>query len=276
MLKKCLPFNNVGAGQLATVNLNNLLGYTVDRLVLALGGTFTKAQIDDIRILANKKEIFRDSGDRTDKRMQYRGIAAAAGYLSIDFAEIRSKTIIGQRVGSLDTTYNHSGDGPLQNLTMEVQINAGATNPTLSAHAEVSAPQVDAMEANQRPLIAKVKNFSHYFGAAGTFPLDIPYGKIGGTLIKRLHLFGSTVTGILVKKNGQDIHESTDALNDFIQGEYQRTPQTDVYSVDFIQDGNLSNALNAANAQTMEYYVTVSGAGNVVVVPEMLDPWANN
>lgn len=262
------PFSNVAANSKATAKWNNLLGYTIDRLILTLGGTFTKAQMTNIKVLANGKPIFEDTGTRTDARMQYRGIAAAATQLTLDFSEIRARSIIGQSVGGIDTV--SSG---IRDLSCEIDI-GGATNPTLAALAQVSAaPQADKTYAG---LISKVLNFNQNFAAAGEFPIEIPYGRQAGALIKRIHLFGSTVTAARVKKNGIEVFNRNDGLNDFIQGEYQRVPQTNVFTIDFVEDGNMSKAHNAANAQTHEWYVTVSGAGNVAIVAELLDPLANN
>lgn len=272
MFRKCLPFSNVVATGMATLDLRSLLGNTIDRITLKLGGTtFTKAMITGVRIKANGKTVFDDTGSRIDSRMQYRGIAASASYLTIDLSEIRSKTIKGQKLGSIDTTLG------ISSLNMEVDI-AGATAPTLDAWADLSAPQVDdaGQSLIERGLIGKVLNFTHYFGAAGKFPMNIPYGKQGGSLIKRLHLFGATVTDAEVKKNGLTVFEAPAAVNGFIQGEFQRVPQANVFTIDFVPDGNMSNVLNAANAQSMEYYATVSGAGNVVVAAELLDPLGNN
>jgi len=259
------PFLNVVATGMATIDLSSIFGYTLQRIVLQLGGTFTKAMITGARIKANSKTIFDDTGSRTDSRMQYRGIAANAAFLTLDFTEIRSKTIVGQMLGAVDTTAG------ITSLIGEIDI-AGATSPTLTGWAEVTGPQTGP----ERFLIGKVLNVTQNFAAAGEFPFNLPYGRLAGTLIKRIHYFGSTVTGARVKKNGIEVHNSVDAVNDFIQGEYQRTPQTNVYTVDFISDGNQSNVLNAADAQSMEYYITVSGAGNVTAVAELLDPLANN
>jgi hypothetical protein len=272
MFRKALPFSNVVATGMATLDLRSMLGNTIDRIVLKLGGTsFTKAMITGLRIKANGKVIFDDSGSRIDSRMLYRGISSSAAFLTVDFSEIRSKTIKGQKLGSLDTTFG------ISSLNMEVDI-SGATAPTLEAWCDLSEPQVDddGRSLLERGLIGKVLNFTHYFGAAGKFPLNIPYGKQGGSLIKRLHLFGSTVTDAEVKKNGLTVFEAPDAVNDFVQTEFQRSPQANIFHIDFVPDGNMSNVLNAANAQTMEYYATVSGAGNVIVVAELLDPLGNN
>jgi hypothetical protein len=267
MFRKTLPFNNVTGTGMATLDLRSLMGNTIDRMILKLGGTtFTKAMITGVRLKANGKVVFDDTGSRIDTRMKYRGIADSATYLSLDFSEIRSKTIQGQRLGSLDTTFGITA------LNLEVDI-AGANSPTLEAWADISEPQVGAGE---RGLIGKVLNFNHFFGASGKFPLNIPYGKTGGSFIKRLHLFGATVTEAEVKKNGLTVFESPATVNSFTQGEYQRAPQANVFTIDFVPDGNMSRVLNAADAQTMEYYATVSGSGNVIVVVELLDPLGNN
>lgn len=270
-----LAFQNVNANGQATLDMRNLLGYTVKRLTLALGGTaFTKAMLTDIKLKANGKVFFEDTGSDVDARMQYRGIAASANFLTIDFSELKAKSIDGEDLGAMDTTFG------VTQLTGEFQI-AGATAPTLAGYAEVGPPQVlsNGASAPGRGLLAKVLSFNHYFGAAGTFPLDIPYGKNGGAIMKRIHLFhAGQVTGAQVKKNGIVIFDDNGdaAANEFSEQEYGMSPQADLYTIDWIKSGNLSDALNTANASTMQYNVTVNAAGNVNCVVELLDALANN
>ena len=285
MLLKLTPFLNVVANQTATLDLLALTaGRVIDRVVLMLGGTFTKAQMNDIRVKANGKIIWQDSGDRNDKRMQYRGQTAAATYMAIDFSEIRAKDLLDQKLGCIDTTTS-SG---ISTLTIEVDIGA-ATSPTLAAWAECSwqSTQVETQGNSQyggKDLIGKVLNFPHQVNAtAAKYPITIPYGRQGGSLIKRIHLVppaaGITINGFEVRKNGVTIFDSTIGVNNFINPEYQRVPQSGWLHADFINDGNLyGNILNAAEAQTMEYYadVTVTTPGTVQVVVEMLDILANN
>ena len=180
MLRRLNPFLNVTANNTATCNLANLLGSSIDRIILQLGGTFTKAQITGLRVKANAKTIFDDSGSRIDTRMQYRGIAAAATFLSVDFSEIRAKTIVGQKAGALDTTAG------VRQLTMEVDI-GGATSPTLLGFADISEPQ---QGSPYQGLIGKVLNFSQSFAAAGKFPVDIGWGRRSPALFKRLQDLG--------------------------------------------------------------------------------------
>lgn len=275
-LKQLTPFNNVAANGTATLDvLVNVGGKVINRIVLESNAANTKANKTSIIIRASDadkggKIIFQSSGSNTDSRMQYRGIAASANYLTLDFTEIRAKTVKGQKIGAVDTRL-------IKTMSMEVVLGAGAA-PTMVAWAEFDegADYDKLYDPNERALLGKVLQQVYNFAAAGTFAVRLPYGQTGGSLIKRIHYFGATVTGAEVRKNGFIVHQSTDALNDFIQGEYQRTPQANIYTVDFIQDGNQSNALNAADAQSMEYYVTVNGAGNVTVEMELLDPLQNN
>lgn len=274
MLIECLPFQNVVNTGKATINFANLLGYSVEYLMLELGGTFTKAMITDIDIKANAKTIHKNTGSRLDDMNEYRGETADAAYLIIPFDESRARTesrgepsIDGQKIGSIDTTAG------ILALTGEIDI-TGATSPTLKAYAEVSNPQ--SMDARFRALISKVLNFTVSPAAAGTFPFDVPYGRQTGALVKRIHLFGATVTAFEVKRNGVTIQKATAAANTYAQKRFGRVPQSNVVTIDFIKDGNQTSALQAFNASTMEYYMTVSGSGNVGVVVELYDPLNNN
>lgn len=277
--KKLVPHDGVisgGAGTATFDVLTNIGGKVVNRIILTLtGGVFTKAMMSTVKIRASDadkggKLVFDSTGGRTDSRMQYRGIAAAAGFLSLDFTEIRSKTVKGQKLGAYDTRL-------LRALQLEIVV-AGATTPALTAHADFDEPaEYDKLyEAAERGVMHKTLQQEYAFSAAGTFPVKIPYGLAGGSLIKRIFYHGAIVTAAEVRKDGVVIFEAADALNDFVQGEFSRTSQANIFCIDFIVDGNQSYALNAANAQSMEFYVTVSGAGSVTLEMELLDPLANN
>jgi hypothetical protein len=277
--KQLVPFDgNIsgGAGTATLDVLTNIGGKVVNRIILTLGGgALTKAMLTSVKMRASDtdkggKLVFDSTGARTDSRQQYRGIAAAAAFLTIDLNEIRSKTVKGQKLGSYDTRL-------LRTLQLEVVV-AGATAPTLVAHAAFDeAEDYDKLyEPAERALMAKVLSQEYAFSAAGTFPIKIPYGLVGGSLIKRIFYHGAIVTAAEVRKDGLVIFQAADALNDYVQGEFSRTSQANIFCVDFIVDGNQSYALNAAMAKSMEFYVTVSGAGSVALEMELLDPLGNN
>src|SRR3990170_1402503 len=104
-LKKLTPFDNVVATGVATLDvLTNIGGKVLNRIILTLGGgALTKAMLTAIQLRASDadkggKLIFDSTGARTDSRMQYRGIAANAAFLTLDFNEIRSKSVKGQKL----------------------------------------------------------------------------------------------------------------------------------------------------------------------------------
>ena len=268
-------FENVVATGVASARWDKVLGRVVDRVILTLGGgALTKAMLTNIRILANEKVIFEDTGSRTDDRNEYRGITSAAGFLTLDFNEIRAHSDMNKVAGALDCP--QSG---IRKLSAEVTI-TGATTPTLTAQAMLHESPASGDPRFNR-LIAKVLNKTWNFGAAGEFPFPLALQRHPLTLVKRVHLFGSTITAARVKKTGtnnvtDEIFKGTDAQNDFIQTEYGRVPQANVYTIDFMPDGDVRECLPLADALGMEWYVTVSGAGNVIVVPELLDPLENN
>lgn len=267
---KLLPANNVVATGLATIDLSNLLGYSIERIVLKLSGTaLTKAMLSSIQIKANAKIIYDTNGSRRDAAMQYRSISANAGYLTLDFSEIRSKTEIGQSLGSIDTTAG------IANLKLEIGI-AGATAPQIDGWAEVDRPQVDPAQAPTRGLIAKVHSTTITIGAAGTFSIAVPHlsPQDGGSMFKRILFFSANMTALVIKKNGIVIEDSIKAMNDFNQGEYKKVPQAGLYVYDPIVDDNQSQLLNTRNAQTMEVLATFSGAETITIEAEVLEPLA--
>jgi hypothetical protein len=264
---KLYSFQNVVGTGIATVDLNSLLGYTIERIILQLGGTFTKSMITGIQLKANGKIIYDSTGPRLDTRNQYRGITANAGFLTIDFAEIRAKTELGQNLGCMDTTQG------ISNLKLEVTI-SGATAPTLVGFAEVNSPQLDPAQVATRGLIAKIHSTTLTIGAAGTFSLAVPHlaPADGGSLIKRIAIFSSNMTALLIKKSGIVIEDSVKALNDFNQTEYRKTPQAGLYMADFIIDDIQSQILNTRNAQTMEVLGTFSAGETITIEAELLEP----
>lgn len=267
---KLLPFNNVSASGLATVNLSNLLGWTIERLTLRLfGTTFTKAMLTGIQIKANGKIIWDSTGARQDARMKYRGIADNAGFLTIDFSEIRAKTELGQSLGAIDTTQG------ITSLTMEINI-AGATAPQLEGYAEVSRPQIDPAQKSTANLIARVHASTITIGAAGQFQLPVPHMDVasGSSLFKRIAVFSANMTGFLMKKNGIVIEENIKSLNEFSQLEYRKVPQAGLYMVDFIADDNQSQVFNGRDAQTIEILGTFSAGETITIESEVLEPLA--
>lgn len=264
LLRAGLPFANVVASGVATCSITP--GRTIERIILALGGTsLTKAMLSLVKLKANGKTIFEGSGSQIDKLMAYRGIAAAAGFLVLDFTEIKGRDKLDQMIGGFDTSQG------IASITMEVTI-AGATAPTLAAYIVESGAQ----QGPYSPILQKVLRYPFNTSVGGKLNLQLPFGK-SGAIIKRLHVeqAGDYVTAVEVKQDGLIIHESTAALNDFVQAEHDRATQANWYTVDFIVDGNQGNAFDTRDARSMEVNLTLSAADSGYVIAEYYDVLGN-
>jgi hypothetical protein len=265
-----LPFSNVVPNGVATNQVTP--GRTLENLRLRLGGTtFTKAMISMLRIKANGKTIVEGSGAQIDAINAYRGEAVNAAFLDLQFADYSLIAELDRMVGAFDTSLG------IGNITTEVTI-AGATAPTLLPILVESAQQKDRAgnAAPFAPLIHKILSYPFNVSTGGKLPVNLPFGPQVGSIIKRLHFFHSgTMTGIEVKEDGLIVHESVAAENTFDQQKAGRVPQANVYTVDFVLDGNIKKALDTRTARSLEVLPTFSGAGAGTVLVEYLDPLGN-
>lgn len=259
------PLQNVVATGVATGQVTP--GRTIERIVFNLGGTaFTKAMLTLLKLKANGKVIFEATGTQIDKLMTYRGIAAGANFLVVDFTEIRGRDKLDQLIGAFDTSVG------ISNITIEATI-AGATAPTLAAYVVESGKQTGPYAA----LMQKVLRYPWQSTVGGKVNLTLPFGGSVGAIIKRVHFEQVTgnITALEVKQDGLTLHESVLALNQFIQTEHDRTPQALWYTGDFIVDGNQGNALDTRDAKSLEFNITLSAADSGFVIVEYYDVLGN-
>lgn len=271
IVRKGFSFANVVANSQATNRVS--IGKTINTLQLQLGGTvFTKALISMFRLKANAKTIFEGSGDQIDKINAYRGLTANVAFLDIAFEDLSGLDQLDRFIGALDSSIG------IADLTTEVDIGA-ATAPTLNMRVHESAPQRQA-DGSLSPfagLICKQLRYGFSMGAAGEFPMPLPFGAKSGAVIKRVYVFhnGGFMTGAVVKEDGLIIHESLKAQNEYEQIRNKRVPQTNMYTIDFIPDGNVRNSFDTRKAQSVEWLFTFSAADSGFVVVEYLDALGN-
>ena len=261
LLIKNLPFTNVVANGLATVSLP--VGMSYNRIILQLGGTFTKSMITNINVRLNGKVIFQQTGARLDLINTYRKRGVAATFLVVDFTEPDAKDMAEQYIGNLNTAQGVSS------LTMEVTI-AGATAPTLDSWTEFGPP-------GALGVLAKQIQFTTSMSGAGKFPFKLIDVANRGAIIKRVH-FAHTgqITAVEVKKNGIVIHDNVlTAVNSFYQLDYNKIAQANLYSYDPCLDNNYSNAVKTQDMISLEFNLTVAGADTVVATIEALDLLGN-
>ncbi|CAN4270634.1 Viral coat protein P2, N-terminal [Methylophilaceae bacterium] len=264
-----LPFANVVAAGTATNNVTP--GRTLEMLQLKLGGTFTKAMITLFKLKANGRTLIEATGTELDKINAYRGIATNVAFLDIPFFDETMFSTLDRAVSSFDTSMG------VANITTEVTI-AGATSPTLTPIVVESASQKDqaGQAAPYAGLVGKVLRYPFSIANGGTLPITVPFGAQSGALIKRLHVFhGGNMTGATVKQDGMVVHESLAAENANMQVRSGRSPQSNVYTIDFVTDGNIRNALDTRDAKSLEWLLSFSAADNGTVLVEYLDSLGN-
>lgn len=265
-----LPFSNVVAAGTATNQITP--GRTLENFRLKLGGTtFTKAMISALKIKANGKVIVEGTGSDIDKLNAYRGVAGDAAFLDIFFADYGLNNELDRMVGAFDTSLG------ISNITSEITI-AGATAPTLTPILIESAAQKDKTgeAAPFAPLISKLLRYPFNISTGGKLPVNVPFGPQSGSIIKRLHVFhGGNMTGATVKQDGLVVHESVAAENAYELARHRRVPQLNVYTIDFVADGNIRNALDTRDARSLEWLFDFSAADTGTVYVEYLDPLGN-
>jgi len=258
---KNVPFNNVVANGVATVNLP--IGMSYNRIHLQLGGTFTKSMITDIKVKLNGKVIFQNTGARLDLINTYRGFAVSASFLVIDFTEPRAPILAEQYVGNLNTAEGVSS------LTLEVTI-AGATSPTLESWSELGPP-------GRLGVIYKQLLFVSSNTGSGKFPIRLIDVANRGPIVKRVHFaHGGNLTAMEVKKNGIVIFDNVPTVvNTFLNGQYQKTAQTNLYSYDPTCTDNYGEAVRTNDMTSLEFNGTYSASDTTSAVLEVLDVLGN-
>jgi len=267
-----IPYSNVVAAGTATNQYTP--GRTLENFQLKLGGTaLTKAMITLFRMKANGKTICEGTGTEIDKVNAYRGTGTTnAGFLDIFFTDYSLNNELDRQVGAFDTSVG------IANVTTEVTI-AGATAPVITPILIESAAQKS--RAGEMlpfaPLISKVLRYPYNIANGGKLPVTVPFGPQNGAIIKRLHVVSNNglMTGATVKLDSLVVHESVAAENQFLQTRHGRVPQANMYTIDFVLDGDIKKALDTRDARSLEWLFDFSGADSGNVIVEYLDPLGN-
>jgi Viral coat protein P2 N-terminal domain len=273
-IRKLEPFQNVLATGRAVLSSKLVLGNVIERVYLVLGGgAFTKAMITAVRVRLNGKVVFGDvSGTNLDLIQRYLLLNNTAGYLTIDFTEPVSRSIQGQLMGA----YNTNAAG-VTDFTIEVDI-AGATTPTLDAWVQMRSPDTMAAANGFDPQLAPVLRAliptTIPVTAAGEIQADVNYGSGGASLIKRLFIVSTVLTSFRIKRDSLDVFETVaPALNTYIELDYGRVAQANVYVWDPLMDGNQSDAYPTRRADktpsNFQFLFTASGAGSHLVLADV-------
>lgn len=263
MLTRKMPsFEGVAAGQTATCRLP--IGLTYHQILVNYSGV-TLAQMDEIRLIANGKTIQRwIGGDVLDAVNQFDGRNAANGVLVLDLERYGLRTRAGVELTAIGTG-DKKDPAPISTLYLEIDINAAATGPVLSAKAIQSGPRPSG------PL-KQVRVFGYDPAGSGSFEIsDLPkLGPIGRVILK-----SGSVNSLKIERDGYTVFERATAENEAVQKDGIRVPQAGYWVYDPSETGNGQDALEVAGVQDLRFTLDMAAAGHVDVIVEYLAGLAN-
>lgn len=265
-------FQGVAAGQTATLTLP--IGLTYHALLITYSGV-TLAQMTEIRVKGNGRQIFSQSASDLDTSNKFIGAAAASGILRLDFDRLNLLTRAGQELTAIctgapmqpDPTKPAYNPTPLSTFQLEIDIDGAAAAPALSCKAVQSAPA---------PLgaIIKRRRFNYSATGAGDFEIsDLPKGD----LIDKIWIKASAanVTKVTMERDNFLSFERTPAENNLIQADGVRVPQSLWFVIDPTERGFGGESIVSA-INDFRLKITASAATNYTIYVDYLGGLGGN
>lgn len=235
-------------------------GRTYHRLYCEYSGV-TLAQMSEIRLVVNGDVRARYKGaEFVDKYNQFEGRAAAAGVMTFDFDRYNLRTIDAENITAIGTG-NPEDETPVTSLSLEIDIDSGASAPQFTFTAETTP-------ASSVGLIKSLKNFTYNPTSSGEYDIvDLPRGPI----INRLVLQNADITRVQIERDDTIIFDRSKDLNAVKQADGIRNPDSDWFVVDPTENGVGASGILTAGVQAFNVKIWLSSAGAVPVAAEYLD-----
>lgn len=271
------PFNPVANGTRSSVAVPRY-DMSLGRIVLKFVGTnsITKSTISEVVVKIGARVVFGPvSGAELDAINLHKGLATQADSLTIDLTERDGLSAVAKEIGAYDLPALGGDD-----VFVEVVNNAAAGVPALYALGGFTSLQFDpSRPAPDGQLIKKVLAYQ-IPSSGGTSVTWTPTFK--GAIIQRIHvrytgtdwtaLTNGNLQWVEAKKNGVAVWDRiADIDNRFIQLEQRKTPQSRVYTLDFVHDNIHSASLATADARALEFNFQLGAADTLRAIVECLD-----
>lgn len=256
-------FSGVAAGQTATAQLP--IGLKYHDLYLAYSGV-TLAQMTEVRVKANGKVIQRYSATQRDALNQFDGLAAAAGVLTIPFDRhgLKQRNLI--ELTGLNTGVADKNGKAITSVEIEVDIDAAATAPVLSMRAKQSEATPGGPGA-----VRHVLPFTRTSAGAGELEIsDLPRNSAVFAGINRLAFVSGAISRVEIERSTRIIFDRETALNEVIQADGVRVPQSGYWIVDTTENGYGLGVIDTVGYSDLRYRLTMTGAGTVTCIVEYI------
>ena len=237
-LLKLNAFPSVAANATCSLSTNQLSGYALHGLVFELGGTtFPESDITRIQARVNGKDLVNNmSGSQLLSLNKYEGLPDETSELFLFFGDPTARTIRGQHLGDVDFS--------VYDYPLEIQVDiGGATAPTLQCYALVGVPKQQmgiGYTAKEAAIIrALPRTVIQPAAAVSLQAYAVSIGSSPGARIRRVAFFNSNLTAVQLQKQSlMKWQNVSDTLNSAVQSQFARDPQSGLYVLDRVMDGN--------------------------------------
>ena len=268
----------VAAGSIATLNMP--IGLTYHGLLFTMGGTFSLANIDEVRVKGNGRNIFTVSGADLDIHNVFDGRAAASStQFYLDFERYNldnavgasvAEALRGREITAIGTGVAPSQDNPveLSTLQTELDIDGAAVSPTLSAKALQSPPR-------SLGLLKKRRKFVYSVGGALEYEIsDLPLGDLIDKIY--IHSSGGAVNRVKLERDNFLAFDRTPDENNLMQIDGVRVPQANLFVIDPSERGRGDEAYVTAGVNDFRLKITTAAASTLTIYVDYLGALTGN
>lgn len=267
-------FPNVSAGQPYNLVDDTLTtDMSVHAIIFEQGGTFSKAQNEDIEIKCEGKTLVpKTNGDVLQKHNTYDGLNDTTNYIVHYFGDPTAKTKRGQHLGDLDKSVYPGA------ISIKGKVNAAALSPTLKCYAIVG-PNKQKMgigfnEVDAAMVRALIETVIQPSAAVTNKAYGIGLGSEAGARLRRIFIHHANLTSVEFRKAGFVKHDDISiALNSAVQNDFARAPQSGMYVLDRIVDGSQGEAemtvKEDGSVYPMQVKLTTSGSDTITALSDV-------
>ncbi len=228
----------------------------------------TVAQLNEIRVYANNRQIHVYSGTDRDAMNQFDGMAAAAGILHIPFCRRGLKERDAEEETAIHTGVRLSDGTVINSMRIEVDIDAAATAPVMEMHAH----QIAAVPGYPNAVLHVDRQTRDNAGAGEKEIFDLGYGLPTRQMLNRVFFKPSAgdISRIEMERDNFSIFDRSKARNERAQADGERVPQSGYHVVDSTEKGYGGAPWILSGAQDFRHTLTMTAAAVVTVYSETI------
>ncbi len=264
---------NVGAGNTAVFKLPTARRFHELQLVVS-GTGVDLGDLEEIRVIANEKITHRYTGAERDSMNQFDGRTAwnlsTNPTLVIPFERYGMENSIAAQETALDTGPVVEGNGrEIKALSLEIDLKSDAPG---DLGLKLYATQSMSLGRGAGTVMHIDRSVRDAAGAGEYQFSDLPYGGVTSQALNRVFIKPSAndISLMKIDRDTYTIFERTKALNESIQKDGVRVPQSGYLVIDRTEKGFVGNRIDLRGVRDYRYKFTLTGAATLTFLSEYL------